>query len=144
VYLSLSTSYERSKIPFFSGSGVFARDPDSILSFTKHEETDCFTVELTLRNHPPQKPFVVRWEYPLFISEDLLDPTKLKRVGRPPKYDPKEILELIDEPMLASEIVKLAKDELGIEERRVFELLRELKRSGSLKQPERRGKYERI
>jgi hypothetical protein len=135
---SLKESIDR-----ISGSGVFARDPDSILNFTKHEETDCFTVELTLRNHAPQKPFVVRWEYPLFIAESLLDPTKLKKVGRPQKYDPNELIELIDEPMLASEIVKLAKDELGIEERRVFDLLRELKRSGKLVQPQKRGKYER-
>jgi hypothetical protein len=127
-----------------SGSGVFARDPDTILNFTKHEEKNCFTVELTLRNHPPRKPFVVRWEYPLFIPESLLDPTKLKKVGRPQKYDPQELLELIDEPMLASEIVKLAKDELGIDERRVFELLRELKRSEKLIQPQKRGKYERV
>jgi len=37
------------------GSGVFARDPDSILNFTKHEQEDCFTVEATLRNHPPDR-----------------------------------------------------------------------------------------
>ena len=87
----------KESIDRISGSGVYARDPDSILIFTRHEEQDCFTVELTLRNHPPQKPFVVRWEYPLFVPESLLDPTKLKKVGRPQKYDPKEILELIDE-----------------------------------------------
>lgn len=33
-----------------SGSGVFARDPDAILTFTSHEETDAYTVDLTLRN----------------------------------------------------------------------------------------------
>jgi len=47
-----------------SGSGVFARDPDSILNFTRHEEQDAFTVEATLRNHKPIEPFVVRWQYP--------------------------------------------------------------------------------
>ena len=50
-----------------SGSGVFARDPDTILNFTSHAEADCFTVEATLRNFPPLDPFVVRWNYPLFL-----------------------------------------------------------------------------
>jgi hypothetical protein len=127
-----------------SGSGVWARDPDAVLTMTRHEERDCFTVELTLRLHAPVEPFVVKWEYPRFVVVTTLDPTKLKRVGRPAKYDPKELLDLIDEPMLASEIVKLAKDELGIEERRVFDLLRELKRSQLLRQPQKRGKYERV
>ena len=65
------------------GSGVFARDPDSILNFTKHEENDCFTVDATLRNHPPIKPFVVRWEYPLMCADATLNPSELKQPGRP-------------------------------------------------------------
>jgi hypothetical protein len=134
----------KESIDRIGGSGVFARDPDSVITFTKHEDDDCFTVDMTLRNHKPVESFVVRWEHPLFIPDSTLDPTKLKRVGRPRKYDPKEILELIDEPMLASEIVKLAKEELGINERRVFESLRELKQSGKLKQAEKRAKYERV
>jgi RecA-family ATPase len=43
-----------------SGSGVFARDPDSILTTTRHEQDDAFSVEMTLRNHAPQEPFVIR------------------------------------------------------------------------------------
>jgi Asp-tRNA(Asn)/Glu-tRNA(Gln) amidotransferase A subunit family amidase len=36
-----------------SGSGVFARDPDSVLIMTKHEQEDTYTVEATLRNLKP-------------------------------------------------------------------------------------------
>ena len=39
---------------------LFARDPDAILTLTKHEEEGAFTVEPILRNHAPIKPFVVR------------------------------------------------------------------------------------
>ena len=60
------------------GSGVFARDPDSILTMTAHEEEECFTVESTLRNFRPLKPFVLRWEWPLFKRDDELDPHQLK------------------------------------------------------------------
>ena len=66
-----------------SGSGVFARDPDSIITMTAHEQDDCFAVDMTLRNFPPQEPFVVRREHPLMIVDSRLDPAKLKQaVGR--------------------------------------------------------------
>ena len=61
-----------------SGSGVFARDPDSLLNLTAHEQPDCYTVNVTLRNFPPMEPFVVRWEFPLFVRDDGLDPAALK------------------------------------------------------------------
>lgn len=61
------------------GSGVFARDPDAILTMTPHEEEECFTVDATLRNFPPQKPFVVRWDWPLFERDELMDPESLKK-----------------------------------------------------------------
>ena len=60
------------------GSGVFARDPDSILTMTTHEEPDCYAVEATLRNFAPIRPFVVRWNWPLFIRENDADPKQLK------------------------------------------------------------------
>lgn len=79
-----------------SGSGVFARDPDSLLIFTKHETDDAFTVEPILRNFPPVPPFVVRWEFPLMMPADDLDPAKLKKVaGRKKEHDPKKLLAAI-------------------------------------------------
>ena len=60
------------------GSGVFARDPDSILTMTAHEEEECFTVESTLRNFRPLAPFVLRWEWPMFRRDDELDAAQLK------------------------------------------------------------------
>lgn len=79
-----------------SGSGVFARDPDSLLIFTKHETDDAFTVEPILRNFAPVAPFAVRWEFPLMQLADDLDPAKLKQVaGRKREYNPKKLLAAI-------------------------------------------------
>ena len=61
------------------GSGVFARDPDAILTMTPHATEECFTVDCTLRNFPPQKPFVVKWEWPLFDRDETEDPEALKQ-----------------------------------------------------------------
>jgi hypothetical protein len=144
AHYSKGNQAQKEAIDRVGGSGVFARDPDSILNFTRHEERDCFTVEMTLRNHPPQKPFVVRWQFPLFCVDSMLDPAKLKKAGRPREYDPKELLELIERPMRAAKIVKIAKEERGIPERRTYECLRELKKKGLLKQPCPRGPYEPI
>jgi hypothetical protein len=79
-----------------SGSGVFARDPDSLLIFTKHEAKNAFTVEPILRNFPPVDPFVVRWEFPLMHPDKALDPGRLKRVtGRKPENAPEDLLPLL-------------------------------------------------
>lgn len=64
-----------------SGSGVFARDPDSIVMMTPHVEEGAFTVECTLRNLPPLEPFVVRREHPLMVTDGDLDPADLKQAG---------------------------------------------------------------
>jgi AAA domain len=79
-----------------SGSGVFARDPDSLLIFTKHDEPDAFTVDPILRNFAPVQPFVVRWHFPLFEFADDLDPSKLKQaVGKKKEHDPVKLLAAI-------------------------------------------------
>jgi hypothetical protein len=70
------------------GSGVFARDPDTILTLTRHEKEGSFTVEPILRNHPPVAPFVVGWDFPLMYRDDTLDPANLKKskIGRDSRY----------------------------------------------------------
>lgn len=85
----------KESIDRIGGSGVFARDPDSILTMTAHEEPEAFTVEATLRNFAPLDPFVVKWEWPLFTRDPELDPTQLKRArqaGQFKEHYPPELL----------------------------------------------------
>lgn len=84
-----------------SGSGVFARDPDSLLIFTKHEAENAFTVEPILRNFAPVDPFAVRWQFPLMSRADDLDPARLKqsKAGRKREHDPRKILQAISHTM---------------------------------------------
>jgi hypothetical protein len=112
---------QRDSVDRIGGSGVFARDPDSILTFTRHETEDCFTVEATLRNHAPVAPFVVRWEYPLLVVDDSLDPTDLKKAGRKPETTPNDVLDLLAaKPLTEAEWRELARKKLHIS-RRTFE-----------------------
>jgi hypothetical protein len=96
AHFSKGNQSQKEAIDRISGSGVFARDPDSILIFTAHEEKGAFTVESILRNFAPVEPFAVRWKFPLFELADELDPAKLKQAGgRKKEHDPKKLLAAI-------------------------------------------------
>ncbi len=118
AHYSKGNQANKEMIDRISGSGVFGRDPDSILNFTPHKETDCFTVEGVFRNHPPMKPFVVHWECPVFVVQLNLDPYSLKQVsGRPAKYSINDLIELLAQvgrPLSTMECCALAKSELGM------------------------------
>lgn len=113
AHYSKGNQSSKESIDRISGSGVFARDPDSIIPFTKHEDENAFVVEPTLRNLPPVQPFVVRWRCPLMIPDDDADPSKLKKVGRTQKYDPAILLSFIvnntkDNPISSTDWAKKA------------------------------------
>jgi hypothetical protein len=111
-----------------SGSGVFARDPDSIISMTKHEEDGAYTVEATLRNFAPIEPFVVRWEFPLMRRDESLDPAKLKQAkGRTKTHTEHDILSLLPKSGLtATDWQENADTEYGIKRSTFFSLKRSL------------------
>ena len=80
-----------------SGSGVFARDADTIITLTEREDA-LFVVEAKLRNLPEPEPFMVQWDYPMMrVREDLS-----------PKEDGVDILDLLTEPMSTTEWEQLA------------------------------------
>lgn len=60
-----------------SGSGVLIRDPDAILTMTRHQEDQCFVVNSELRYLPPRSEFVIRWNFPIMQADESLDPRQL-------------------------------------------------------------------
>ena len=98
AHYSKGNQAAKESIDRIGGSGVFARDPDTILTMTAHEEPDAFTVDATLRNFAPIKPFCVRWDYPLLkLAPDLL-PENLRQPGARStkiKPEPLEVLALL-------------------------------------------------
>lgn len=128
AHFSKGEQAQKNSIDRIGGSGVFARDPDSILTFTRHEEPDCFTVDCTLRNLPPVLPFVVRWQYPVFENEELLDPEQLRSAaGRKMEVSAEEVLDLLSEPKTTGDWLKTATAELGISGSTFYRRKRELK-----------------
>ena len=61
----------KSSVDRISGSGVFARDPDAILTMTGTQEEGVFNVESTLRNCRALPSFAVRWSFPLLVREQM-------------------------------------------------------------------------
>ena len=133
AHYSKGNQSAKESIDRIGGSGVFARDPDAILTLTKHEEEDAFTCEPTLRNHAPHDPFVLRWKWPLMRRDDTLDPAKLKpqRTGREPRFTPADLVECIGKrKMKSSALAKLAAEEKGIKGGSFYDLLRKAKTAG--------------
>ena len=129
-----------------SGSGVFARDPDSLVVFTKHEEERAFVVEMVLRNLPPVAPFVVKWQYPLFVREGSLDPARLKSIGgRPAGYTAQTLLDCLGDARLSSgDWEGLCRSEYGVSRSKFFQLRRELEKEGKIQKSVNDRKFEKI
>lgn len=87
AHFSKGNQAGKDSIDRIGGSGVFARDPDVILTMTPHEEDEAHVIDLTLRALPPVKPFVVRWHESIFITDRDADPAKLKAPQGNPKSE---------------------------------------------------------
>jgi hypothetical protein len=126
---SLKESIDR-----IGGSGVFARDPDSILTMTAHKEEDAFTVEATLRNFAPIKPFVLKFEWPLFRRMDDLDPAALKQARTSTsgqfksKYSSSQLLDRLSviDPIKTTELRKIMDEQYGMQKSAFYRFKDEL------------------
>ncbi len=143
AHYSKGNQSSKESIDRVGGSGVFARDPDTLLNFTKHEEDGAFTVEATLRNHAPVQPFVVRWEFPLFVVASELDPAELKKASGAAvkQFRVDQLVDLLTRPMSAAQFRKIALDETGMSRATFFRLFAEAKTSGTI--TTNNGKWER-
>ena len=123
-HFAKGTASEKEVIDRAAGSGVFQRDPDSILVMSPHEKDGAFTIDSILRNHPPVSPFVIEWHYPLFVRTDL-DPTELKpprtsdkryHVAMLPKF-------LGQDHLSTTQLLKRLSDETGMSKPTFYRLL---------------------
>jgi hypothetical protein len=86
----------KSQIDRISGSGVIARDPDSIMTLSKlKDEKNLYTFEATLRNMACPEPRVVEFDFPIWKVRD-----DIKAGGK--SYDLTEMVALLPEQGLTS------------------------------------------
>jgi hypothetical protein len=118
-----------------SGSGVFARDADTIVTFTEHELEGCFAVETSQRNMASPAPFVVEWVHPSMMLREDLDPADLHD-GKPPNEHQTTdlILSLLkDHPLNTSQWESAAAGS-GISRATFFRKIALLKEAGEVRQ----------
>jgi len=92
---------KKAVIDRMAGSGVIARDADSLVAITEHETTGCYTVEMVLRNFPEQPAFVVELDYPVMVEREDLDPEDVASDGAEPDTD-EGLLDLLKAKPLTS------------------------------------------
>ena len=128
AHFSKGNQSGKEAIDRIGGSGVFTRDADSIITLTRHQEEDSYTVDLILRNLPEQPPFVVSWKFPCMVPADDLDPARLKKpVGRTADHQPEDILKLLPETGLSHSDWREAASEDGISGSTFDRLLRSIR-----------------
>jgi hypothetical protein len=119
-----------------SGAGAWARDPDSILVLTPHEEENCFTVSTILRNLPQLPEFVVSWEFPVMKVANDLNPSALRRPQAKNKVcTDKEFVEAVigSTGKNFSTIVQEAEAQLDMSRRTTATYLKRLTASGLIR-----------
>lgn len=128
-------STAKQAIDRMSGAGAWARDPDSILVLTPHEEEDCFTVTSILRNLPRLDDFVVRWDFPLMMVDPRLNPEALRRPQARNKVctDHEFVQKLVPTHGITyTNLIRNAADKLGMSEATAKRYLARLKDAGIL------------
>lgn len=86
-----------------AGAGAMARWGDVIATLSEHEEKDAMTLEMHLRDFAPVDPVVLRWNFPLWVPDRSLNPTKLKKVGRGDDHPASMALEALVDGMTQKE-----------------------------------------
>lgn len=124
---------KKKSIDRLSGSGVFARDADTIITLTEHEEPDCYTAETTLRNLPPQSPFVLQWDFPIMVERSDLDPARLRGADDAAMEKGQPLLELLQEKPLTTAEWEEAAKRTGYSRPTFFRYKARLKNDGHLK-----------
>jgi hypothetical protein len=139
AHFSKGNQAAKESLDRIGGSGVFSRDPDSILTMTPHEDSDCFTVESTLRNLPPISQFVVHWDYPVFIREEEKNPGRLKGTpGAKPQWSESHIIEQMSiiNGWATAKLAKRLADEKGMSRATFYRLLTKLEDNGKIQRQE--------
>lgn len=100
AHYSKGNQSEKEAMDRISGSGVFARDPDVIMTLTANEASEKhWTCDLVLRNLPEHPAFVVHWEFPLMRVENSpsIKPENLKKKrGRPALWDLQDVIRCME------------------------------------------------
>ena len=137
-HFAKGNSARKEQIDRASGSGVFSRHADGIITFTRHKEDNAFSVEAELRSFRRPTPFVVMWEYPIMEIVDL-DPTQLRnKAGRQRMHTVPELLECLKDGMTAGDWIAAAEHIYGIKKSTFYPLRKEARAADRVYEDDRK------
>lgn len=131
----------RDPIDRISGGGSLARNPDNLITITKHKQRHAFSVDVICRDHPPIDSFVVEWKFPLLVRNTELDPSDIETYsangnGSKQEYSVDSILRVLhehdDEFSAKSKIQAIVSDETGMSKSTFYNLWGKLERCGDV------------
>jgi hypothetical protein len=139
MHFSKGNPANKSSMDRIAGSGVWARDADTIITLTPHRDADRFIAEFTLRNFSPVPPLVVGWEHPLYVPNPDIAPFFQQTARRHDDFPAEEVQDKIMEILSAvgsinkGDLIDRVKD-LGYPRDPIRELIGELVEEGLLQQ----------
>jgi hypothetical protein len=87
---------DRQTIDRISGSAIFARDADAIISLASHEDCQSVVMEMILRNYPEQPKKTIVFDDGAFILSDVAPVEKTSRSKPMRKFDLPSVAEAIE------------------------------------------------
>lgn len=126
-----------------SGSGVFARHPDTLLNLTRHETENSYVVEATLRDFKPMEPFVVTFEHPVMVRNEMLNAKRLKSaLTKVPVFTVKDLLAVaVQGAMTTTELKEAVMKSSGMGKSTFNNLLQEFRETPGVIKNEETAKW---
>jgi hypothetical protein len=136
-HFAKGNSAMRESLDRASGSGVFARDPDCIVTLNRHQTEGSFVAEFTLRNFPPLAPKGLKLKFPLLIPDGTLNVEQIKgaQVRSKSAVTVEAIVALLPNSggIKTAELLEVAHEETGVSPSRFYALLSDAKKQGLIR-----------
>lgn len=110
------------------------RAVDTNISITAHESEDAYTFEATTRGFKKMEPFVIKWEYPLMVRDDCMNPNKLRTaLQKKAVYSVDDLVKIIAaETMTTKKLRETAMKDTGMSRSFFYELIPDLKNTAGI------------
>jgi hypothetical protein len=136
-HFAKGNSAMRESLDRASGSGVFARDPDGIVTLNRHQTEGSFVAEFTLRNFAPMAPRGLRLNFPLLLPDAALDVEKIKgaQVRSKSAVTVEAIVALLPNSggIKTADLLKIAHEETGVGDSKFYALLADARKQGLIR-----------
>ena len=132
MHYSKGNQAAKDPIDRISGAGSLGRDPDNLITLTRHQEEHSFVVDFIIRDFSPVEPFVISWQNPLLVRSDLNPKDLHQNRGPDQSCQASDLIELLrqnDDAWKTKDFEREAIEQLGWQRASFYRRLKELKTS---------------